>query len=257
METPPSRRIRGVRNPSCSLILACTLISAAGMSAAAFWKISGGQAARVPKFGHQAAESPLVMPEKAAVDMRLAFPDIWQAADIPEAPVFSPPLGTEQGALVYNAQKYWEMNEKRGARHAGDDLNGIGGMNTDLGDPVFCVGDGRVIYAGEPAPAWGKVVIVLHTGPDGKALQSMYAHLDKIGVTTGSLVARGTKLGTVGTANGHYPAHLHFEMRSGTAVEIGGGYANQPLNRLDPSATLAGHDGGGGNFAPAPLSRMD
>ena len=64
----------------------------------------------------------------------------------------------------------------------------------------------------------------------------MYAHLNRIDVTPGALVARGGKIGTVGTANGYYPAHLHFEIRASDGVDIGAGYAANPLNHLDPAA---------------------
>ena len=62
----------------------------------------------------------------------------------------------------------------------------------------------------------------------------MYAHLNRIDVVPGVLVSRGGKVGTVGTANGYYPAHLHFEIRASDGVDIGAGYAAIPLNRLDP-----------------------
>jgi len=185
------------------------------------------------------ADTPLPMPQTGEPDHRFHFLPAWQTAQIPRALRFDPPLGSDHAGLVYNAQKFWEMNVKRGGHHTGDDLNGIGGMNTDLGDPVFCTADGLVIYAAEPSPGWGKLVVVAHTAPDGRPLHSMYAHLNRIAVLRGDLVPRGGKIGTVGTANGYYPAHLHFEMRTGDGVDIGAGYAMQPLNRLDPAATIS------------------
>ena len=77
----------------------------------------------------------------------------------------------------------------------------------------------------------------------------MYAHLHHISVPVGGLVARGRKIGEVGTANGYYPAHLHFEMRRSDGVDIGGGYSMVPLNRLNPEETVAKHRG-------APLERL-
>ena len=185
------------------------------------------------------ADSPLEMPVTGEVDHRFHFLSAFETARIPQAVRFDPPMGTEHGGLVYNAQKFWEMNEKRGGHHTGDDLNGIGGMNTDLGDPVFSTADGLVIYAGEPSPGWGKLVVIAHKAPDGRPLHSMYAHLHRIDVSLGSLVPRGGKVGLVGTANGYYPAHLHFEMRTSDGVDIGAGYAMFPLNRLDPLATIS------------------
>jgi murein DD-endopeptidase MepM/ murein hydrolase activator NlpD len=139
----------------------------------------------------------------------------------------------------------------------GDDLNGIGGMNTDLGDPVFSIADGLVVYAGEPSPGWGNVVVVAHRVADGRRLESMYAHLSEIFMRPGALVARGERVGTVGTANGNYPAHLHFEVRTGGGIEIGPGYSMNPLNRLDPAKLVyslrnaAAHD-----LSPSPLAKL-
>ncbi|MFL6595529.1 MAG: M23 family metallopeptidase, partial [Chthoniobacterales bacterium] len=84
------------------------------------------------------------------------LPSALDLASLPTAARFDFPLGSENGALAYNAQPFTEN------RHLGDDLNGIGGENSDLGDPVFAVADGRVIYAQEGGPGWGNIVIVLH-----------------------------------------------------------------------------------------------
>lgn len=202
-------------------------------------------------------DTALEMPEAGAVDHRFRFSPAWEASQIPTALRFDPPMGSDHSGLVYNAQKFWEMNEKRGGHHTGDDLNGIGGMNSDLGDPVYCTAEGWVLYAGEPSPGWGKLVVIGHRTADGKLLQSMYAHLHRIDVAKGDLVARGGKLGLVGTANGYYPAHLHFEMRSSDGVDIGAGYASSPLNHLDPTSTVdflrnATPD----DLSPSPLLKM-
>jgi hypothetical protein len=195
--------------------------------------------ADVERVGFQGADAPLMMPKEGEVDSRFAFLSAWTRAMIPAAARFDPPMGSDHGGFTYNAQKFWEMNDMRGGNHFGDDLNGIGGMNTDLGDPVYAIADGLVVYAGEPSPGWGNVVLLAHTAPDGKVLQSMFAHLNRIDVSLGALVGRGARIATVGTAHGNYPAHLHFEMRASDEVDIGGGYAMAKLNRLDPAATVA------------------
>ncbi|MBK1884187.1 M23 family metallopeptidase [Luteolibacter pohnpeiensis] len=183
--------------------------------------------------------APLAMPLHEKYDPRFNFLSPWEENQIPTAVRFDPPLGSEHAALIYNAQKFWEMNEKRGGHHTGDDLNGIGGMNTDLGDPVFSVADGLVVFAAESSPGWGNIIVIAHRTTTGEVVHSMYAHLERIDVQRGALVARGEKIGTVGTANGYYPAHLHFEMRASDGVDIGAGYAMYPLNRLDPMGTVA------------------
>ena len=243
-----------MRSSTSNALLLLTLAAAAGIVGVAWWRMSENPPAG--RIGFQDADEPLGMPKGGEPDHRFHLLSAWQTAQIPRAARFDPPMGSEHGGLVYNAQKFWEMNERRGGHHAGDDLNGIGGMNTDLGDPVFSTADGLVLYAGEPSPGWGKLVVVAHKVPDGRTLHSMYAHLDRIDVARGALVARGGRIGTVGTANGNYPAHLHFEMRAGDGVDIGVGYAMYPLNRLDPLATVAAlRNAPDTALSPSPLSR--
>ena len=153
------------------------------------------------------------------------------------------PMGTANGAFAYNAQSFWELNGQRGGRHTGDDLNGIGGMNSDLGDPVYAIGNGLVIYAGEPDPSWGKTLLIAHRLPDGRIVQSMYAHLQSIAVPLDETVVRGQRIGRVGNANGKYLAHLHFEMHQAAGPTLGAGYVNYRTNRIDPTGTVATHRG--------------
>jgi len=188
----------------------------------------------------QDADAPLPMPARGAPDFRFdRFPAPTRTR-IPLALRFSAPLGSVSGAFSYDAQPFGEDNPNRGGLHSGDDLNGIGGMDSDLGDPVFAVADGLVVFAGQPSPGWGKVVILAHRLADGRVLQSYYAHLRDILVPLGGLVGRGEKIGAVGTANGNYIAHLHFEIREGLGVEITGAYFKKiPADRLPPMPTLA------------------
>ena len=232
------------------------VLAAGGMLGFALWRD------RPPKLppiealtSFQDADAPLLLPADGEPRHRLHLFSGWQLGEIPAATRFDAPMGSQHGALTYNAQKFWEMNDPRGGHHTGDDLNGIGGMNTDLGDPVHATADGLVALAGEPSPGRGKGVIVAHRDSPGRLLESMYAHLDRIDVAVGTLVSRGRRLGTVGTANGYYPAHLHFEMRHGDGVDIGGGYGMLPLNRLDPAQTLAELAGAAPeDLSPSPLA---
>lgn len=232
------------------------LTAAAGMLGAALWQDRPPVVPPIEALtGFQDADAPLMLPADGQPRYRLHAFSAWQLAEIPRASRFESPLGSEYGALTYNAQKFWEMNEGRGGYHTGDDLNGIGGRNTDLGDPVFAAADGLIAFAGEPSPGWGKTVIVAHRDLHGRVLESMYAHLDRIDVVAGGLVARGTKIGTVGTANGYYPAHLHFEMRRGDGIDVGSGYGMFPLNRLDPAKTIADLTSHApDDLAPSPLA---
>lgn len=167
-----------------------------------------------------------------------------QLALIPQVDGFQSPCGTAGGGFVYDAQPFNTPNEKRGGHHTGCDINGIGGENTDLGLPVHAAARGLVVYSGEPSPEWGKVVVLAHRLPgDSRIIQTLYAHLDKSIVNVGRFVGRGEPIGTVGTANGHYLAHLHFEAIASPCTEAGqrAYSATGTMNRLDPQQLLASH----------------
>ncbi len=172
-----------------------------------------------------------------------------ESAALPLAVSFQSPMGGEQGALVYNAQPF------RTTRHLGDDLNGIGGWNSDLGDPVFAAGAGRVIYSGVPGPGWGNMIILAHRVPEAdgpQVYQTIYAHLEKRLVQHGETVKRGQIIGSVGTAEGRYLAHLHFEVRRSRSVYPGLGYADAPLDRVSPDAFVRAHQSAETALVPAP-----
>lgn len=185
------------------------------------------------------------------VDGRMILLTPQELAKAPLADVFTSPMGDENGAFTYVAQGLGDMNTTRGGRHTGQDLNGIGGENTDEGLPVRATGRGLLIYAGEPSPDWGNVVVLLHRLPDGRFVQSLYAHLKTVSdIPLGSLVGRGEQLGTVGTAHGNYLAHLHFEMIESIAHEAGmPGYGKTTFNRINPDEVLK-------QYAPNPEMMM-
>ena len=179
-------------------------------------------------------------------------------ASLPTAARFDFPIGSENGALAYNAQPFTQNH------HLGDDLNGIGGENSDLGDPVYAVADGRVLLAREGGPGWGNIIIVLHAYDENgvrKYVQSYYAHVDEILVEPKQKVRRGEQIATVGTADGRYWAHLHFEMREFTTPFVGPGYRDDTRGWIDPSAFIASHrgapedDDGRGSVQPTAIPR--
>jgi hypothetical protein len=180
----------------------------------------------------------LTQPKRA--DPAFQVPSALELASIPTATRFDFPLGSENGALAYNAQRFTEN------KHLGDDLNGIGGEDSDLGDPIYCVADGWVLLARDGGPGWGNVIIVLHAYVNnGKRtyVQSYYGHVDQMLVRAGEKVRRGQQIATVGTANGRYFAHLHFEMREFVTPFIGPGYRDDTRGWLNPTAFIEQHRG--------------
>ena len=80
------------------------------------------------------------------------------------------------------------------------------------GTPVLAAADGVVARTGDSARG-GLHVWQRARGDDGRVLGTLYyAHLDRVDVAVGDVVARGTRLGTVGnTGNARTtPPHLHF-----------------------------------------------
>ena len=101
--------------------------------------------------------------------------------------------------------------ERRGRRgHVGLDIDG------DTGDPIVASGPGVVEWAG-PAPAgysgYGLMVLIRHSG----GVQTLYAHLSRIAVTTEEVVEGGDYIGAMGTTGNVTGSHLHFEVRVGGA----------------------------------------
>ena len=185
---------------------------------------------------------PASLPEKLLPGFVLLTPQ--QLALVPEADGFQSPCGTATGGFTYDAQPFNTRNTTRGGYHTGCDINGIGGEDTDLGLPVHAAARGLVVYVGEPSPAWGKVVVLAHRLPgESRIIQTLYAHLDKSIARLGQLVGRGATIGTIGTANGNYKAHLHFEAIASICTEAGqpAYVENGTMNRLDPQKLLASH----------------
>lgn len=102
-----------------------------------------------------------------------------------------------------------------GPKHLGIDVIGR------VGDPVIAVAGGRVTGSFSE-PAYGNRVEITH-GPDaeGRLSRTVYKHLEKRLVNKGDTVARGQKIGTLGTTGmlgGGIP-HLHFELYRQSGAE--------------------------------------
>ena len=163
---------------------------------------------------------------------------------LPLPPVATPacggfdfPVGPPDASGYYDAQPFG-IND-----HLGNDWNGNGGGDTDLGDPVHAIATGVVTVASDHGGGWGNVVRVVHPCGETPAQQveSLYAHLDTVEVQEGQRVGRGQRLGTIGTAGGQYRAHLHLELRARPGLPLGGGYGKDTTGHLDPSAFIRRH----------------
>jgi murein DD-endopeptidase MepM/ murein hydrolase activator NlpD len=67
--------------------------------------------------------------------------------------------------------------------------------------------------------------------------------VEKMLARPGDEVRRGQQIATVGTANGRYFAHLHFEMREFVTPFIRPGHHDDARGWLDPTAFITVHRG--------------
>lgn len=148
---------------------------------------------------------------------------------------FDFPVGKPDANGYFNAQKFGKN------QHLGDDWNGVGGGNTDLGDPIYAIASGFVVYAQEHIPSWGNVIRIVHFLPNGEKVESLYAHCQEMLVAPDQWVNVGDKIGTIGNANGVYKAHLHLEIREEVGLPIGPGYAVEHDGYVDPTEFIEMH----------------
>lgn len=142
---------------------------------------------------------------------------------------FDFPVGKPNAKGYYNAQKYQVNN------HLGEDWNAVTGGNSDLGHPIYAIGNGYVTFSEDVQGGWGNIVRIVHQVNEDFYIESLYAHCDTILVRKGQLIKRGQKIATIGNAHGQYLAHLHFEIRSKIDQPIGGGYSENTEGFMNPT----------------------
>jgi murein DD-endopeptidase MepM/ murein hydrolase activator NlpD len=164
------------------------------------------------------------------------YRNVTEVRVVEDSDWFDYPVGPPNARGYYRAQKFGED------RHLGEDWNGRGGGNSDFGDRVYSVADGTVAFARHCDLGWGNVVRMAHPVTGEEVVEAVYGHLDAIRVKEGDSVRRGQVIGTIGNADGRYPAHLHFEIRREVGLPLGSGYGDDPDGLfLDPTGFIDKH----------------
>lgn len=121
------------------------------------------------------------------------------------------------------------------AYHTGVDLNWSWG-NADLGKPVYSPASGVVIFTAD-LNVWGNVTVIRHDPlfrPDGPVYYSRYGHMQNVRVRAGDRVQRGTQIGEIGTGNGRFVAHLHYDIVRTRILETNpGDWPGMNLSRVE------------------------
>jgi murein DD-endopeptidase MepM/ murein hydrolase activator NlpD len=128
----------------------------------------------------------------------------------PIAPPSLPPTLPEH----YSGDMQWpleagivssEYGQRWGRMHKGIDIA------ADVGEPVYAVADGDVIYASDGMRGYGNVVILRHD----RQRVSLYAHNSTLKVKVGDHVAKGSLVALLGSTGHSTGPHVHFEIRDG------------------------------------------
>jgi murein DD-endopeptidase MepM/ murein hydrolase activator NlpD len=154
--------------------------------------------------------------------------DDYMNAEAPPADGFDFPIGNPDAEGIYTDKATGKQHngwyvatrfaeEYSLGIHPGEDWNGAGGGDTDLGQNVYAVANGRVIFAAHCGRLWGNVIIIEHifyVNQEKRKIRSLYAHLFEIKVQKGQDVRRRQLIATIGQdPDKLFKAHLHLEFR--------------------------------------------
>lgn len=153
---------------------------------------------------------------------------------------FDFPVGKPDAAGYYKFRGYWPNG------HLGEDWNGNGGGDSDLGAPIYAMGRGVVIFSQNIGVGWGNCILVRHVfrEQDGRItmVDSLYAHLHERKVRLHELVEKGQLVGSMGGNNGMYAVHLHFEVRKNLHIGMNrNSFARDSSNYHSPTAFINAH----------------
>jgi murein DD-endopeptidase MepM/ murein hydrolase activator NlpD len=127
------------------------------------------------------------------------------------APLRAPPPRSPIKLIAPLGAPIGDVYGPRGARfHSGIDFI------APAGAPIVAPAAGRVISAGFQTSGWGNTVVLEHV----RGVRTLLAHLSRIDVRLGQLVAVGSPIGLVGASGNATGPHLHFEVLvRGAAVD--------------------------------------
>ncbi len=91
--------------------------------------------------------------------------------------------------------------------------NGVD-LAASVGTPIYAAAAGTAIIV-KADDGWnggyGNYVVIKHSN----GVQTLYAHMNSVAISSGETVSQGVQIGTVGNTGKSSGAHLHFEVRGG------------------------------------------
>ncbi len=140
----------------------------------------------------------------------LYVPDGIMPASVPWQPIVpryvatAPPGGTP-GSGSFSWPAGGVITQELSWYHTGLDIANSGAPN------ILAADSGTVTLVAQERWGYGWHVIINHNN----GFETLYAHLQRIDVSAGQKVDRGTIVGRMGSTGRSTGTHLHFEIRSG------------------------------------------
>jgi len=108
------------------------------------------------------------------------------------------------GTFVFPTTEHWlsGTDYRPDLNHYGVDFAG------SMGNAIYAVDAGTVVYAGWNDWGYGNLIILDH----GNGWQSLYGHLSQINVSCGQNVGQSDVIGLMGSTGHSSGPHLHFEL---------------------------------------------
>ena len=148
-----------------------------------------------------------------AIGDELIIPDAEMPNDPPKSSSGKSSSGKSTGASLIDASGYFK-HPLPGMRRRSQGPHGPGGRGIDMaaptGTPIVAAAGGTVLLARTGwNGAYGNMVIVQHAN----GTKTLYAHMSRLGTTTGAKVSQGETIGYVGNTGRSTGPHLHFEVQ--------------------------------------------
>jgi murein DD-endopeptidase MepM/ murein hydrolase activator NlpD len=113
------------------------------------------------------------------------------------------PKGARRGSGIFVWPTSGRITQRYRGLHRGIDIG------APTGFPVVASDSGWVARVGWSEYGYGKYIVIDH----GNGFQTLYAHLSAILVELGQSVAKGQRIGSIGSTGRSTGSHLHFEIR--------------------------------------------
>jgi hypothetical protein len=160
----------------------------------------------------------------------------------------------------FQMHRYVDDNRMVHGYHIGADYN-LGGGAKDKGLPVYPIAEGIISAVKKNVCGWGNIIFIRHETSIG-IYTSMYAHVSWLNTgppKEGLKVHPNKSIALIGngewtkgqncTTSGHYPYHLHFEVREGVNTIPGTGYSKEKLGhgekglqgQIDPNYLISNY----------------